>query len=291
MKTSTKIYFSALILFCGMQLANAQLPPVEAPTPPYDAANVKSFISDKYVAIKELNGSPNWGQTASYTFVEVGEEGSAMKISNLGEKGWLPIQFTSGEADIRYFDYVHFDIYCNENTSFRVGFHSTYQYNGLHGEYYGPFVSYTTPGVWVSYYYPTSALTDQGFELNHVQFIRLGYDLSNPDTPAGISYSNEIYLNNLFVFNGEPGGNGIKNKTKDDLINIYPSIVKDNLSLESIESIAKVSVYNIAGQKVATFNINSTSDKLDLSNLSSGSYIISAQLTSGKTITKRIIKL
>ncbi|RZK11583.1 MAG: T9SS type A sorting domain-containing protein [Flavobacterium sp.] len=54
----------------------------------------------------------------------------------------------------------------------------------------------------------------------------------------------------------------------------YPNPVKDILSLGYTENITNVTVFNLLGQKVMESNANSTSVKMDLSALSSGSYIV-----------------
>ena len=54
----------------------------------------------------------------------------------------------------------------------------------------------------------------------------------------------------------------------------YPNPVKDVLNLSYNENITNIAVYNLLGQKVMENNPNSTSVKLDMSALSSGSYIV-----------------
>ncbi|MDR1022479.1 MAG: T9SS type A sorting domain-containing protein [Prevotellaceae bacterium] len=319
MKHFTKnITLGAAALLCAVAAANAQAPTVEAPTPLYHADSVKSLISDKYTAVNTLNSTNvSWSQNATYSFVGVGD-GSAMQISNLGEKGWLPIALTS-IVDLRDMDSVHFDLYCNENTSFRLGFHTSYQYDGKAGEYYGPFVEYTTPGVWVSYSYPASMLTDAGMTMNNILYIRIGSDnAKSPQeggTPDGIVYSDEIYLNNLFVFRGIPDAvpsepdpddpddpddpntpddpnetTGVKSLTNNHLLKIYPTTVRDNLTLQATEDITEATIHSIAGQRVAKFNVNAASKILNLSALKAGSYIISVKTANGAAAHKKFVK-
>lgn len=54
----------------------------------------------------------------------------------------------------------------------------------------------------------------------------------------------------------------------------YPNPVQDVLNLGYTENITNVTVFNLLGQKVMESNANSTSVKMDLSALSSGSYIV-----------------
>ena len=54
----------------------------------------------------------------------------------------------------------------------------------------------------------------------------------------------------------------------------YPNPVKDVLTIGYEENITNITVFNLLGQKVMENNANSTSVKLDMAALSSGSYIV-----------------
>lgn len=69
----------------------------------------------------------------------------------------------------------------------------------------------------------------------------------------------------------------------------YPNPVKDVLHLSYTQSISDVAVYNLLGQKVISNSINANEAAIDMSSLSSGSYIV--KITSeDQTKTVKIIK-
>ncbi|SMC32045.1 T9SS type A sorting domain-containing protein [Moheibacter sediminis] len=71
-------------------------------------------------------------------------------------------------------------------------------------------------------------------------------------------------------------------------IKIYPNPVKENLHLETSAQIEKIELFNIIGQKLKEFNLNSKT--LNLSKESKGIYILKIQMKNGKVETKKIIK-
>lgn len=69
----------------------------------------------------------------------------------------------------------------------------------------------------------------------------------------------------------------------------YPNPVKDKLNIGYTESIKDVTVYNLLGQQLFTKTINATEGQIDMSNLSTGTYLI--KVSSGdKVHTMKVIK-
>jgi hypothetical protein len=71
---------------------------------------------------------------------------------------------------------------------------------------------------------------------------------------------------------------------------IYPNPLSDILNIQSKEEIKSVSIFNLIGQKVLSFNKNKNFNSFDVSSLSKGAYIINIEAKSGKKSTKKIIK-
>ncbi len=69
----------------------------------------------------------------------------------------------------------------------------------------------------------------------------------------------------------------------------YPNPVKDILNLNSKKNIEKVSVFNLAGQKVSE-NMKIQNGKIDMKNLPAGTYVFKVQLENGQIETFKIIK-
>ncbi|MBK8600573.1 MAG: T9SS type A sorting domain-containing protein [Flavobacterium sp.] len=72
-------------------------------------------------------------------------------------------------------------------------------------------------------------------------------------------------------------------------LKVYPNPVKDILTLSSINSITKVTIYNLLGQEVVSKVVIGNDIQIDLSDLSTGTYIAKINSASqSKTI--KIIK-
>ena len=72
------------------------------------------------------------------------------------------------------------------------------------------------------------------------------------------------------------------------VVTVYPNPVKDILKIKSDQKIEKLELYNIVGQKLNQYDANSS--EINLSDKSSGVYILKIRLTNGKTETKKLIK-
>jgi hypothetical protein len=69
----------------------------------------------------------------------------------------------------------------------------------------------------------------------------------------------------------------------------YPNPVKDKLNIRYTENITDVAVFNLLGQQLFTKQINATQGQVDMSNLTSGTYLV--RVTSGEKVqTLKVIK-
>ncbi len=73
-----------------------------------------------------------------------------------------------------------------------------------------------------------------------------------------------------------------------DLI-LYPNPVSDNLNVAAKDTITKISIYNQLGQLVKSQNPLHSNFNIDVSNLSTGTYLIKIE-ANNKITTKQIIK-
>ena len=69
----------------------------------------------------------------------------------------------------------------------------------------------------------------------------------------------------------------------------YPNPVKDVLNLSYTTPISSVSVHNLLGQEVMTKSINATQSKIDMSNLSNGTYLVKVTVD-GLVKTLKVVK-
>lgn len=78
-------------------------------------------------------------------------------------------------------------------------------------------------------------------------------------------------------------------KNEPTVLTYFPNPVEDNLTLSNTSAIETVAVYNLLGQTVKTVSPNSNLVKLDLSELSAGTYLVQA-FTAGKSQVIKIVK-
>ena len=77
--------------------------------------------------------------------------------------------------------------------------------------------------------------------------------------------------------------------TYDNRINIFPNPTTNVFNIENIDNlnIRAISIFNIQGQMIRQYDINST--QLDVSNISSGLYFIKIFTSGGECIVKKVI--
>ncbi len=275
----TKSLLPALLLL-AVQLY-AQIPAVDAPTPTYPAADVTSLYSDTYTPFTALSVL-NWGQTATLSYVETAN-GEAIKLTNLQ---WIAVGLSAG-PNVSAKGYMHLDVYCNESTPFRLGLVQWGIAGNPATEVYTPYIT-LTPGQWYSIDYPISYFTSRTLDCKKIGAIRFGDD-------DGTKYSKEIYVDNIYFFTGTANNPYVQSALNDvnmeSEIKVFPTTVADLMMLESQENIETASIVNLIGQTVKRFDVNGIKKELNLSNLSSGNYILNVKLSSGKYANKKIVKL
>ncbi|WP_162843278.1 T9SS-dependent choice-of-anchor J family protein [Ichthyenterobacterium magnum] len=82
---------------------------------------------------------------------------------------------------------------------------------------------------------------------------------------------------------------GVENVQENDLFTYYPNPVKDYLNVKGEHNILNVSIFNMLGQEVARVQPNKVEDRINMSNLQAGTYIVKVS-TNNTTKTLRILK-
>jgi len=72
-------------------------------------------------------------------------------------------------------------------------------------------------------------------------------------------------------------------------LSYYPNPVKDVLNISNTQEITSVGIFNMLGQKVQEVTVNANNAKIDMSSLSTGSYIAKV-VVNGQTKTLKLIK-
>nr|WP_295706848.1 T9SS type A sorting domain-containing protein [uncultured Lacinutrix sp.] len=79
------------------------------------------------------------------------------------------------------------------------------------------------------------------------------------------------------------------NEFSKDTFKIYPNPVQGNLLTIENKQNTTYEIYNVLGKKVLKGNITPSDNKVNVSNLSKGVYILKLQSKNG-TVTKKLIK-
>ncbi|MDR0694303.1 MAG: T9SS type A sorting domain-containing protein [Prevotellaceae bacterium] len=250
------------------------------------------------MAFENTWNTPNWGQTATWDYAASTDEKLVIKISNLSDKGWLPIAL-GGTADLRNYYYIHLDVFCNETSDFRLGLQRHYPNNK---EWYFPMIEKTVmqPGKWYSIDYDLDDFFLSGYGTDTecvAHYLRFGGEIELGDyTPQ---WSDEIYITNLVLL-GEGctptalGGkvigeeNGIEKVKGNSGFNAF--VVDNTLNVSAKETIREINIINLAGQTVKTIPANALYANPDVSALTPGVYLVQATLAGGQKVNTKIIK-
>jgi len=275
MKKITQICSSALLfLFCGFQLAIAQAPTQSAPIPTRPEADVKSIYSDTYSPLSNVTIRINgWGQLCTTEFITLFGNDNMLKITSFD---WAPVRISQG-IDISDMDSVHIDAYfSNDRSQINTGL-MNYYIPGVPDviKYSSNYISHQM-GNWVSYNVAIKEFTDQGQDCKNINVLR-------------IRGGGEVYLDNIYAYKGVIAG--VSDIQTDNSFKMYPTVVAGVLNVESTEDIQQTNIFNTTGQSVGAFKVKQGKSILDLSYLNSGAYIVSTQFSSGRIISKRIVKL
>jgi len=113
----------------------------------------------------------------------------------------------------------------------------------------------------------------------HIAFVYNGNDNAGETTT--------IQIDNVEV----TGTVGIETNKSSHSVNLYPNPASSSVNINSNSFMESISVSNVLGQTIMKIaDIESESYKLNVSDLSSGLYIVDIQNENGNRITKRFIK-
>jgi len=110
----------------------------------------------------------------------------------------------------------------------------------------------------------------------------------------GLTDSEASCQSNYFINDVEDYGVYIRNALNTDIIQsktitVMPNPVEDSFTISAEETIDTVKIYNMLGQLVLVQNINTSEGNINISQLSSGTYLITAQ-SGTKNHQQKIIK-
>ena len=253
---------TAMVLFTtkptSRTLPDASTPtaPPAAPTPPTrNAWDVVSLYSDAYTDVA-LNFDAGWCGSDSVETVEIaGNNTVAFKGNNC--QGIV----LDEAIDVSAFTHMHVDVYIDENVDvtskvFNLKFVGTP--TSVFKEY--PFNAGSSPalvaGTWLSIDIPVDLSTMSGFK-------EFGVTADN--------LKNEVWYDNLYVYRAATAS--VEN---NELLgfSMFPNPASDRLHISAKETIQNADIFNVLGKKVMSVDVNDTKTSINISNLSSGIYLV-----------------
>lgn len=313
MKTFTKIGLVAALV-CSAAVVNAGQPTYAPPVPDYPAEDVTPIFCDVYGEAYELS-DPKWGAVSRWDYSSTADGSTgALAFYGMDKKGpteegdpegtyyeWSAIQFAPN-VDTKSYTYLHVDVYCDEETDFRIGFQTFYvPSTGAQLECYFPAIERESmePGKWYSIDIPLTELKytqaenepTLNWEGAAAALLRIG------NGPELFDYAGEIYATNIYLFNGDPkclGGKIIEPETGISIVNNnygFKAFATENtLSCRADESIKAIQVYNVTGQVVKSVATESATASIDIADLTSGIYVVAAEFANGQKSSLKIKK-
>ena len=112
---------------------------------------------------------------------------------------------------------------------------------------------------------------------------------SGYDDGLGGGYIVDNTLEGVYAFAGTCGGTAGVSENSLDGFSFYPNPTSQNLSLKSVENIESVSLFNLLGQKVLEANVNATTTDVNVSGLTTGTYIMKVTIN-GQVGTFKVLK-
>ena len=133
------------------------------------------------------------------------------------------------------------------------------------------------PGSWISYDIPFSS-----FAAAAANGITLRDEIAQYLITSNLG---TVYIDNIYVYRAATAS------VEDNLFNVslYPNPASNRLNISAANTIQNAEIYNVLGKKVMSVNINKANGSIDVSNLSSGIYLIKYNVND-KVGTAKFIK-
>lgn len=242
--------------------------PGAAPVPQVNVASVIGLYGETY--------PPN-GYAYDFGSVTTADLDPTSGVNNALKVDFNNLEYGQGFGikDISAMQYVHFDYYTTDATTFGLTLLSDaptpvpalYPISGI------------VKNQWVPVNIPMATFKAiSGF--NPAKFIQFKFGTATP-------IPGTVYFDNLYFSLTNPALGTLTFETSK--VNLYPNPVKNSVTIDANGSIEKVSIYSILGQEVLSKKPNSNSTTLQTSSLQKGTYIVRSTID-GKTTTSKLIK-
>lgn len=238
------------------------------PAPARNAADVVSIFSGAYtnVTLDELPTS--WSSLGTFASLPIAGD-ATWKITGLDFMGMVT-NYASG-VDLSTMENMHIDYWTPSNNGIEIKIVNTV--NG--GEAVAP-LGTTVTGSWQSKDIPMSTFAALG---NKTKITQILIDA----TGAGTS---TVFVDNLYFYKGVPLSTqnfGLAS------FKMYPSPANEILNVSCELAIDNITIYNTLGQIVSKQTASTNEVSINVSSLTKGVYVLSAQVGT-ETIKKQFIK-
>jgi len=259
--------------------------PTDAPpTPPTrNASDVISLFSDAYTNVTIDEWGTSW-DSADISDVTIAQNN--IKKVNIGN--FLGVSFTSNRLDLSNFTHFHIDIWTETATldkslNHKLSNHANVEAGETNAIEFSttnasnPSLPNPNPGTWISYDIPLSDFTIAG-----------GGKLDRESIGQYIISSNLglVYFDNIYFYKASTAS--VDNNALLGF-SMYPNPANNVLNISAKETIKNADIFNVLGKKVMSVNINKANGSIDVSNLSSGIYLIKYNVND-KVGTAKFIK-
>ena len=130
----------------------------------------------------------------------------------------------------------------------------------------------------------------QGSQVEAITSFKLGkYYISRELFSTSVAGTEVTFPQKLYEFTDARDFLLSIDKNNLENFKVYPNPTSNKLNLNSNKTIKKVSLFNIVGEKILSFNSNQK--QINISNLSKGIYILRIQFEDHKSAVRKIIKL
>jgi len=242
-------------------------PTTAAPTPPTrNSADVISLFSNAYTNIAVSEWSTSWDSADIADVVVAGDDVKKVTIG-----AFLGVDFSSTPQDLTNFTHFHIDLWTATETLDKSFNHKFSNHAAGNGETSAiefsttnassPSLPNPNPGTWISYDIPLSTwgVANSSLDREAIAQYLITSDL-------GV-----VYVDNIYVYRASTAS-----VDNNELLgfSMYPNPATNKLNIAAKETIQHADVFNVLGKKVMSVNVNDTKASIDVSNLSSGIYLI-----------------
>ncbi|QBZ98914.1 T9SS type A sorting domain-containing protein [Flavobacterium sangjuense] len=252
-------------------------PTSAAPTPPNrNASDVISLFSNAYTNTTIETWSAVWDDSDVTDMQVAGDDVKKISFGN-----FIGVEFVNNRIDASTFTNFHMDFWTDNADLIGKVFNSKFsQWGGGAGEVSALELNIntgTTPaivtGAWVSIDVPFSSWSNNLTRNDLAQFLIT----SN----LGV-----VYVDNIYIYKGIPLAT---NDFVKSSLRMYPNPANEVLNISSESTIDTITVYNTLGQIVSKQSASANEATINVSSLSKGVYILTAQV-GNELIRKQFIK-